>query len=104
MNYFIIIRGPLGSGKTTISKELSRILPAEHILIDQILEENNLTEEKEEGYISQKSFMKANEIAVGRAKKFLDCDKSVIFDGNFYWTSQIEDLIKRLNYPHYIFR
>ena len=32
MSYFIIIRGPLGSGKTTISKQLSKLLNAEHIL------------------------------------------------------------------------
>ena len=28
---------------------------------------------------------------------------SIVFDGNFYWKSQIEDLINRLNFPHYVF-
>lgn len=27
----------------------------------------------------------------------------MIFDGNFYWKSQIEDLIQRLSYPHHVF-
>ncbi len=30
-------------------------------------------------------------------------NKIVIFDGNFYWKSQIEDLVQRLDYPHYVF-
>lgn len=29
--------------------------------------------------------------------------KIAIFDGNFYWKSQIDDLIQRLDYPHYVF-
>ena len=27
----------------------------------------------------------------------------VAFDGNFYWKAQIDDLIKRLDFPHLIF-
>ena len=27
----------------------------------------------------------------------------IVFDGNFYWKSQIDDLIKRLDFPHHIF-
>jgi len=101
--YYIIIRGPLACGKTTISKELAKKLNATHISIDKILDEHDLGKYREEGYTSQKSFIKANEIAVKDAKKLLDKGKIVILDGNFYWKSQIEDLIKRLNYPHYVF-
>lgn len=99
--YYIIIRGPLGIGKSTISEKLSKELNAEHIAIDRVLDE--FKKEWEEGYISQKTFIKANEIASQRAKVFLDKDKPVIFDGNFYHKSQIEDLINRLDYPHYVF-
>ncbi len=103
MAYYIIIRGPLGCGKSTIARELSKKLNAEHISIDNILEKNNLLKEWEEGYISQKSFFEANKIAVKEAKKLLDKGKIVIFDGNFYWKSQIDDLIARLNYSNHIF-
>ncbi len=103
MSYFIIIRGPLGSGKTTISKELASILNAEHIVIDDILDQHNLTDDKEDDYISQKSFIKANEIATSSAKKILKSGKPVIFDGNFYWKSQINDLMQRLQFPYSIF-
>ncbi len=102
MSYYIIIRGPLGIGKSTIAESLAKRLKAKHLAIDQILDENNI-EEWEEGYVSQKSFIKANEIAAQRARKDLENGIPVIFDGNFYFKSQIEDLIKRLNFPHYVF-
>ena len=103
MSFFIVIRGPLGCGKSTLAKKLAKIFHAEYIPIDRILEEHDLTKDKEEGYISQKSFMKANTIIIPQAKKILGSGKSVIFDGNFYWKSQIEDLIKRLKFRHYVF-
>mgnify|MGYP001560341455 CR=1 len=103
MSYYIIIRGPLACGKTTISKELAKKLKATHISIDGILDEHDLGKDREEGYTSQRSFIKANMIAVKEAKKLLEKNKIVIFDGNFYWKSQIEDLIQRLDYPHYVF-
>lgn len=103
MSYYIIIRGPLGCGKSTVAKKLAEKLNAEYFEIDRILDENNLTKDTEDGYISQKSFVKANEIAVSKAKNFLEKDKPVVFDGNFYWKSQVDDLIKRLNFPRYIF-
>ena len=101
MSYYIIIRGPLGCGKSTISERLSKILSAKHISIDRVVDK--LPKKMEEGFISQNNFLKANELAVVEAKRFLDKDKPVIFDGNFYWKSQIDDLIKRLDYPHYVF-
>ncbi len=103
LGYYLIIRGSLASGKSTISKALAKELNAEHILVDRVLDEFDLTKDKEEGYISQKSFFKVNEIVSERAKKLLNNNKPVIFDGNFYWKSCIEDLISRLNYPHYVF-
>ena len=103
MSSYIIIRGPLGCGKSTIAKELSKKLGAKYFAVDIVLDEYDLTRYKEEGYIAQKSFFKANEIIAERARKFLEANKTVIFDGNFYWKSAIEDLIKRLKYPHHVF-
>ncbi|MBT6995552.1 AAA family ATPase [Candidatus Woesearchaeota archaeon] len=104
MSFFIIIRGPLGCGKSTISEKLADILKAKYVAMDRIVDDPNLIiREKEEGYISQNNFIKANEIAVERIKKHLKNGKPIVFDGNFYWKSQIEDLISRLNFPHYVF-
>src|SRR3990167_8456887 len=103
MSFYIIIRGPLGCGKSTIAEKLSKILNAKYFAVDRVLDEHDLTKDKEAGYISQRSFIKANEIIAPDAKRILDSGKPVVFDGNFYWKSQIEDLIKRLDYPHYVF-
>jgi len=101
-SFYIIIRGPLGIGKTTISRALAEEIDAEYISIDEVLEKNNL--DKIEGEcIPAKNFLKANKLIVPKAKKFLDNHKSLIFDGNFYHKEQIEDLIKNLKYKNYIF-
>lgn len=102
MGFYIIIRGPLGCGKSTIAKALCQNLNAKYFAIDKILEEHNL-EGWENGYISQKSFIKANEIAAPKAKNYLKKGLPVVFDGNFYYKNQIEDLIKRLDFTHYVF-
>ena len=101
--YYLIIRGPLGCGKSTISELLAKKIKARYIAIDHILEENDLRKDKEAGYVSQRSFKKANELSVPDAKKALSRGIPVIFDGNFYWESQIEDLVSRLDYPHKVF-
>ncbi len=79
------------------------MLNAKYFAVDRVLDEHNLTKDKEAGYISQKSFLKANEIIASEAKKVLERKTSVIFDGNFYWKSQIDDLIKRLDFLHFVF-
>ncbi|MBT3349533.1 AAA family ATPase [bacterium] len=103
MSYFLIVRGPLGSGKSTICAALAQKIQGELFSIDKLLDENFLTEEKEDGYISQKSFLKANEITHDTAEKSLKSGTPVIFDGNFYWKSQIENLVQTLPFPHFIF-
>ena len=103
MSFYVIIRGPLGCGKSTIAKKISKILKAKYFAVDMVLDEYGLTKDKEAGYISQRSFKKANEIISPQAKAVLDKEISIVFDGNFYWKSQIEDLISKLNFPHYVF-
>lgn len=92
---FIVIRGAIGVGKTTIAKELETRLNGKYISIDEILDEHKL-EDWEGGFISKGSFLKANEIAAGEAIKFLRGGHKVIFDGNFYWKEAILDLERRL--------
>jgi predicted kinase len=101
--FYLVIRGPLGCGKSTISRRLAIDLNAEHISVDKVLDDYELTKDKEEGYISQKSFLKVNEVVIDRAKKILEKGKPVIFDGNFYWKSVLDDLISKLRYDHKVF-
>lgn len=104
MSYFIIIRGPLGCGKSTISKKLAETLGAEYISQDKVYEEHGLdVYSHEEGGIPAANDIKVNELVIPDAKRILDSGKIVIFDGCFYHKHAIEHLIKNLPYPHYIF-
>jgi adenylate kinase family enzyme len=101
MSYYVVIRGPLGVGKSTVSERLAEEIGAEHILIDRILEEHGL-EEWDEDRISLKSFLRANALAIERARRLLEKGTPVVFDGNFYWRPALDDLLQKLNYRHYV--
>ncbi len=102
--YYLIIRGPLGIGKTTISALLARSLKAEYISMDKVLEENGLDKVNEdEGCIPARNFIKADRIILPKAKSLLEKGKAVIFDGCFYHKEQIEHLERELDYNHFIF-
>ncbi len=101
MSYFLIIRGPLGVGKSTVAKKLARILSAELVPIDLVLEKHGLEKIKDD-YVPA-DFIKANELVLLEVKEKLRQEKIIIFDGNFYFKEQIEHLIKNLATPYYIF-
>ncbi|MBU3912790.1 MAG: GrpB family protein [Nanoarchaeota archaeon] len=104
MSYYIIIRGPLGIGKSTISKELAEELNAKYVSMDKILEENNLEKvSKRQGCIPARNFIKADNIILPKLKKALSSGKIVILDGCFYHKEQIEHLNKSLKFMHYAF-
>ncbi|MFH1089279.1 MAG: AAA family ATPase [Candidatus Uhrbacteria bacterium] len=86
MKKIIVIRGPLGVGKTTISQLLTEKLRAEYLSVDEILNKNGL--DSPEG-ISVENFLKANEIIF---KLVNNSEKKFVIDGNFYYQEQIDDL------------
>ncbi|MGC2035421.1 MAG: AAA family ATPase [Thermoplasmata archaeon] len=88
MVFFVVIRGPLGVGKSSVAERLAKEINGAPISIDQILEDHNLWEA---GHLSE--FLKANEFAIGLARGPLSRGTPVIFDGNFYWKTQLNDLI-----------
>ena len=99
MAYCIIIRGPLGIGKTTVSKKLASILNCRYVSVDGILAKNHL-DNISKGKIPLKNFLKANEISL----KLLTAKRKVaVFDGNFYYKKQLSDLIKKLGPDVYVF-
>ena len=104
VNYYIIVRGAAGSGKTAVAKRLARMLDATYVSVDAILRRNGLEDDWEDGCISQRSFMSANAIIERTAKASMMRGKPVGVDGNFYWKSQIEDLVRRLGVNHYAFK
>ena len=84
MEYFVIIRGPLGVGKTTIARKLASVLQAEYVSIDSVLEESGL-DKIIRNCIPVVNFIKANEIVLSDKK--VVSSKITVFDGNFYHKS-----------------
>lgn len=98
MNYYVIIRGPLGVGKSTVSKKLARILRAEYISVDRPLDDRGIW------YSGRlREFLEVNEIVAQQAGNLLANGTPVVVDGNFYWKSQIQDLERRLDHRHFVF-
>jgi predicted kinase len=94
----VIVRGPLGVGKTTVARLLARRIGGAYVSVDRILEEHGLWEA---GRLSE--FLRANAVAAREARPQLSRGTPVVFDGNFYWKSQISDLIERLAVPVQVF-
>jgi predicted kinase len=97
MSFFLIVRGPLGAGKSTIARALAQALGAEVVSIDEILE----LQEWDGG--SEALFLAANVVAAERARGLLLRRVPVVVDGNFYWESALQDLAERLPFPHEVF-
>jgi predicted kinase len=88
--FYLVVRGPLGAGKTTVARAVASAEGAEVVSIDAILE----SFEWDGG--SEALFLRANGPAVEQARSWLDRGIPVVFDGNFYWASVIDDLADRL--------
>jgi thymidylate kinase len=94
--YYLIIRGPLGSGKSTIAEELARAIRGKVVHLDGLADKN-----WDGG--SARMFLRGNVALERRARPLLVNGIPVIFDGCFYWKSQIRDLEARLPFPHETF-
>lgn len=102
MSHFIIIRGPAGAGKTTISKIVAKKLNAEYISFDEIMKKNKLNKIEGEG-ITAENFINANKLIIPLAIKKLNAGKIIVFDGCFYRKEQIKHLRTKLKFKHIIF-
>lgn len=102
MSICVVVRGPLGIGKTTVGRALAQAMGAELISIDQILEEHQL-EEWDSDRISLASFLRANTFAIERARDSLARHVPVIVEGNFYWAEQVDDFLTRLGSSAVVF-
>lgn len=102
MSYLVVVRGPLGVGKSTVSVRLAEAIEGDHISIDRILEQYGL-EEWDEDRIALRSFLRANTFAADRARASLAQGRPVVVDGCFYWKEQLDDLLQRLANPHFVF-
>lgn len=95
--FAIIIRGPLGVGKTTIAKMLAEDLEGEYFLIDSVLEQHGLDKvDEKEGYIPLINFIKVNQKLLPKIKEAIENNKIAIIEGNLYHKEQLDDLIKKI--------
>jgi predicted kinase len=100
----MIIRGPLGVGKTAVAGRLAKLLGAEHISMDSVLEKHGLDKVAEgEECIPAGNFIKADDIIFPKVKEMLGQGKTVIFDGCFYHKEHIAHITKSLAYPGVVF-
>lgn len=88
--HLILIRGPLGIGKTTISKILAERINARYYSIDKILEKLKLDRvDSKLGCIPLANFLAVQEDILPEIKQILN-GQSVVIDGNFYHKEQID--------------
>ena len=96
MSFYIILRGPAGSGKTTLAQRLTEIYDAHYIPIDKVKNARQLKH-------SEPEKLEANKVVLQDAKIHLSQGQVVIIDEVLYYQSQLSQLIDDLPFPHYVF-
>lgn len=94
MSVLVIIRGPLGVGKTTVAQKLAQRTNGKYFSIDQLLAENKLDRGDS---ISVENFLKLNKILVPLIRECISKGIIVIVDGNFYYKEQLDDLLSQID-------
>ena len=102
MSYYVIIRGPAGVGKSTVSRLLAARIGAKVIHFDKVMEDMGLDEAAGK-WIPLDRFLKADEAVLPKAREDLEEGTNVVLEGNFYHREQIDDAITALNFPHEAF-
>jgi predicted kinase len=104
MSYYILIRGPLGVGKSTIAKKLANKLEGYYILMDDVLAKHGLDKVPPQAKcIPVENFIKADKLILPEARNYLQRGKVVVFDACFYHKTHIEHILQNLDFPHYAF-
>ena len=92
MTRTIIIRGPLGCGKTTIAKRVAAGLRGRYISVDTLLEKRGLDTVEGE-CIPERNFLEVNADIIREVEKAAGLGKSVVIDGCFYHKRVVEELV-----------
>jgi predicted kinase len=89
----IILRGPLGVGKTTCAKAIAEMNGGAYVSIDDILDRHGLDKAIEGEGIPLGNFLQANEFVAAEARRAEGEGTFVIVDGNFYHREQLDHLV-----------
>lgn len=101
--FYVVIRGPLGCGKTTIAKKLAKAIKGDYLAVDQVMADHDWDHAIPNGYIPAKSFIQANSVIAQKAQKAVKKNRPIVIEGNFYWKSVTKDLIRKLGFQPYFF-
>ncbi len=88
MEALILIRGPLGVGKSTVARMLAAQFDCEYISIDEVLVELGLNQVEGEG-IPVRNFLACSEHVLPSIRRNIEAGKPVIIDGNFYHAEHV---------------
>ena len=94
-SFYVILRGPAGSGKTTLAEMLAQKYNGLHMNIDKVKKEVGLRHSEEEK-------LEANKIIIPKIVKSLGEGTPVILDEVLYYESQLSQL-EQLPFQHYLF-
>ncbi len=99
MKQIILIRGPLGVGKSTVAKAVAAALGGVYFSIDATLSAHHLDENipPESDGIPVERFLRVHEILKSEIDAALARGQVVVVDGNVYYRAQVDDLEQR--YP-----
>lgn len=103
MSYYIVLNGPLGSGKSTNAEKLSQVLNAKRIVMDDVLTKYNLDRDPDSAMVPADRFIKALDIVMPSVRQALQNDQIVVFDGCFYHKETIDYLTSSIDFPNYTF-
>lgn len=96
-NILIIIRGPIGTGKTTISKILAAKINAKCFPLDDLLEKSKLNKiDPKLGCVPMANFLAVEEDILPEIEKSLE-RQSVIVEGAFYHKAQIDFFLNNIS-------
>ncbi|MFH0804700.1 MAG: AAA family ATPase [Patescibacteria group bacterium] len=100
----IIIAGPLGAGKTTISKKVALQLNGVYLSVDTVLADHGLDQIVEGSYaISLNNFVRANQLLQPAILAVIATNRPAVVDGCFYHREALDDLLRSVPPPHAVF-
>lgn len=97
----VIIRGPLGVGKTTVAKWVAEKMGGQYFSIDTALDAFGFA--KTEGDYCVEDFIRTQERLLPHIQQALQMGYPVILDGNFYFTEQIAYWSQKVAVPVHLF-
>ena len=103
MSFVVIIRGPLGVGKTSVAKKIAFILSAHYFSIDSIVDSKKVSKIiSRDTFIAEKTFLEANKMLVPKVKSLLKRKKIVVIEGSFYRRKALTELVKKCGRKTYV--